>query len=522
MSEILTQPFVSPVTAFDATNAHNFTVNVLGGAAVAGFSYEIIAAESGQRVTSGSINITGDVSDGSLRSYLIPLSANTLSNGSSYRIRAFATPQDSTVSNSPWSQYAFFDCYVAPVLSIKTSEGGSLVDLADNTQLDTDQLPIVLSVNEDDTEGVFSYGRVRLKGVNGSAETVVWESERLYAAQTLETVIEGFERTNTADAPFESYTVEAVGYTTENMKITHTVKGVTCVFEQTYDAETLILTNVCAEGLIRIQCAIPETENAVSIAVQRRAVGETLWITLQTFSSVPANIEMDDRYAAAGVTYEYRVVLYNGVSAPIAIYAGEILSTFYDTYICDATTSYKLTNAWSVASAKRNRPSAVYEPYGAKYPTVAYNAVTNYDSATTSAILLAPESTVSARLNPYKQTALMRAFNQWATNGEAKILKDFNGGIWVVAITDAIQTAYSTELANALGTTSFDWVEIGDFTQASLTALGLLNKFELVTSKLSTPKNVAVMGSTASWDKVTNATRYGMVINNDDWGDYAP
>ena len=116
----------------------------------------------------------------------------------------------------------------------------------------------------------------------------------------------------------------------------------------------------------------------------------------------------------------------------------------------------------------------------------------------------------------------MRACNQWATNGEAKILKDFNGGIWIVAITDAIQTAYSTELANALGTTSFDWVEIGDFTQASLTALGLLNKFELVTSKLSAPKNVAEMGNTASWDKVNNATRYGIVVNNDDWGDYAP
>ena len=77
MSATLTQPFISPVAAFDATNAHNFTVNVLGGAAVAGFSYEIMAVESGQRVTSGSINITGDVLDGSLRSYLIPLSANT-------------------------------------------------------------------------------------------------------------------------------------------------------------------------------------------------------------------------------------------------------------------------------------------------------------------------------------------------------------------------------------------------------------------------------------------------------------
>lgn len=523
MSEILTQPFVSSMPALDATADSIFTVNVLGGATTSQIAYQLISAETGEQIVGGAVNVADSNTADEVRTFEVPIAAGTMQNNKSYRFRVFSVPQDSTLSNSPWSQYVFVKCYAQPTLSIKTVNGGTVSDLADNTQINTDQLAVSLAVDTSNSgdDVYFSYGRIRLRGVKGATSTVVWESERLYALQSLETIVEGFERTDTAIAPYDSYTIEAVGYTADDMKIMHTVKGVTCVFEQTYSSDVLELTDNCTEGLIHIRCVIPSTAEAVSMAIQRRAKGDTLWITLQSLQTVPSGVEMDDRYATAGVVYEYRIVLYNAVSAPIAIYAGEILSTFYDAYICDSTNAFKLTNAWTVASAKANKPSAVYEPYGAKYPTVAYNATTNYDSATTSAILLAPSSTISAKLDVFAQTKLIQAFRQWLTNGQAKILKDFNGGCKIIAVT-GVQISYNAEMYNALATVSFDWVEVGEFAQKSMESLGLVNRFVLATNQLATPQNVAVVDSVASWDAVQGATQYGVVINNDDWGDYTP
>jgi hypothetical protein len=223
------------------------------------------------------------------------------------------------------------------------------------------------------------------------------------------------------------------------------------------------------------------------LEVQRQEVGTNEWITLQkiykntTTGILNASFTMNDTYAQNNTIYEYRIVPVdtNGVFG-IAI-SQQVLSLFENAYIADASNIYKITNEYAVSNAQTNQKSALYEPYGSQFPFVAYNAVTKYDSASVTAILLSStsESRISSYIDRMAQVNLVKEFNTWLTNGRAKILKDFNGKIHLITVHNPIPNNYYKELGNGIASTSFDYVEIGNITQTYLDKLGMTNRFPI-------------------------------------------
>lgn len=222
------------------------------------------------------------------------------------------------------------------------------------------------------------------------------------------------------------------------------------------------------------------------LEIQRQEVGSNDWITIQTIykdssGSVPTNFTMYDTYEKNNTLYTYQIIPIDKQGNQGTALQKDVLSYFYDAYIADANHIYKITYEYSLGSVQKNQTNAVYTPYGAQYPTVVYNSVNRYDSGSITAILLAPtsENTTTSYLDRMAQVKLVNEFNSWLANGKAKILKDFNGNLKIINVINPISNNYYKELGNGLASTTFNFVETGDFSQNYLDKLGLSNKFNI-------------------------------------------
>lgn len=226
--------------------------------------------------------------------------------------------------------------------------------------------------------------------------------------------------------------------------------------------------------------------NIDHLEIQRQENGTGEWITIQRLykgddGNVPAEFTMEDTYEKNNTLYTYQIVPIDAQGSPGVAFQQEILSTFNDSYIADANHIYKITYEYSLGSMQKNQTNAVYTPYGAQYPTVVYNSINRYDSGSITAVLLSPssESMTTAYLDRNAQTKLVNEFNSWLANGKAKILKDFNGNLKVISVINPISNNYYKELGNGLASTTFNFVEVGDFSQKYLDNLGMTDKFEI-------------------------------------------
>ena len=223
------------------------------------------------------------------------------------------------------------------------------------------------------------------------------------------------------------------------------------------------------------------------LEIQRQEEGSNEWITLQTIyknqqtGEINATFRMEDNYGKYATKYLYQIVPVDSQGNVGTALQQDVLSIFNNAYIVDATHIYPLTNEYEIGSPQTNQQSAVYMPYGSKYPFVAFNAETKYDSGSITAVLLAPtsNSASSSSIDRPAQVKLVKEFNDWLTNGRAKIWKDFNGNFKVITVTDAVTNGYYKELGNGIASTTFNYTEVGDFTQEYLDRLGLTNRFTL-------------------------------------------
>lgn len=226
--------------------------------------------------------------------------------------------------------------------------------------------------------------------------------------------------------------------------------------------------------------------NIDHLEIQRQKVGTNEWITLQSLyktnnGSVPTEFTMNDTYGENNTLYTYQIVPVDAQGNQGIALQKDVLSIFNDAYIADANHIYKITYEYSLGTIQKNQTNAVYTPYGAKYPTVVYNSVNRYDSGSITAVLLAPtsQSETKSYLDRNAQVKLVEEFNIWLANGKAKILKDFNGNLKVITVINPISNNYYKELGNGLASTSFNFVEVGDFSQQYLDKLGMTNKFNI-------------------------------------------
>lgn len=222
--------------------------------------------------------------------------------------------------------------------------------------------------------------------------------------------------------------------------------------------------------------------NVSYLAIQRKELGSNDWLTINKIykntstNHIQTEFTMFDTYNQSGVQYSYQIVPVDADGNQGYALQSDIVSIFGGAYIADAYNIFKITNEYELTK-QTNQKSAIYEPLGSKYPFVTYNAETNYDSGTFTAVLLAPTSQNQnqSSIDRMAQVKLEKQFNDWLTNGRPKILKDFNGNIKLVTIVDAIQNQYYKELGNGISSTSCSFIEIGEINNTYLSKFNMAN-----------------------------------------------
>lgn len=203
-----------------------------------------------------------------------------------------------------------------------------------------------------------------------------------------------------------------------------------------------------------------------SIKVKRRVKGTFDWMTLFT---VPINKVSDvdfvryDYIAKNNETYEYAIVpVIGNTEGEYSI--NSIKSEFYGIFITDNKSSYKFLEGASYSGNERSNQTGIFEPYGSKYPVVIKNGALSYDKGTLTGTVIKFDA--NQELDREGTIERLKAIENFLTEPTGKILKDFNGNIWLVSITDNIPVTYYSEVGMGFAQVSFNWNEIGNATDS--------------------------------------------------------
>lgn len=217
------------------------------------------------------------------------------------------------------------------------------------------------------------------------------------------------------------------------------------------------------------------------VRIKRRITGTFNWITL--FSIPPDKMDelsfiYNDRLNASGVTYDYAFVpVFGDVEGPYII--NSIYSEFNGVFIGDRDTIYKFLYDVSYSSNARNQQTGRFEPLGKKYPVIISNGLLSFNSGSVEGLIVNDEFAKDGKVDRYKTRAKKEIIKEYLTNHKAKILKDWNGNIWLVMITDNVGVEYQQGSSMSLPKVSFNWTEIGDSnSQADLYHSGILEEVE--------------------------------------------
>ena len=203
-----------------------------------------------------------------------------------------------------------------------------------------------------------------------------------------------------------------------------------------------------------------------SIKVKRRVKGTFDWMTLFT---VPISKVSDvdfvryDYIAKNNETYEYAIVpVIGNTEGEYSI--NSVKSEFYGIFITDNKSSYKFLEGASYSGNERSNQTGIFEPYGSKYPVVIKNGALSYDKGTLTGTVITFDA--NQELDREGTIERLKAIENFLTEPTGKILKDFNGNIWLVSVTDNIPVTYYSEVGMGFAQVSFNWNEIGSATDS--------------------------------------------------------
>ena len=320
-----------------------------------------------------------------------------------------------------------------------------------------------------------------------------------------------------------SYYVRCTAVTSQGMVLYQTSTTLTVSIDAPSLGAATVINNAC-DGYISVTSNLMEsyTSDITKVLVKRKDKQDLTgkWLTLFSINITQAsdmNFTVIDYYNRCGREYQYALVPImvqeqSGVSVEIeGSYTATnwIESRFDGVFVCDNTGIQKFKAGVEYNDASRRQAVGAIETIGNKYPIVVSNNNLDYFQATLSGwvlhegfysatdypvlyelidaqhnniitsnnqMLVALTYEYSALLNRSTLVATRQIVEQFLTNKSPKILKDWNGNIWLIMFTENISLDFTNEWGMGLAKFSAPWVEIGDAEdQISLQETGLID-----------------------------------------------
>ena len=222
-----------------------------------------------------------------------------------------------------------------------------------------------------------------------------------------------------------------------------------------------------------LHCGFNNTINAGNISVyvsqiskiliKRRAIGETSWLTIvdkKVSGLDDININVFDYFAPNNIEMEYAIVPFvDGAESSYII--SSILSCFNGFYVTDGRETYKLYESLTYGNNKDSLRSGIHETLNGKYPVVTFNSKLDYKTFTIDGILLGYAFENTRKI--VRKSVITQTENlvQFLKNKKQKIIKDWNGNIYLGSVVDDITP--SVDLVNGYNKITFNFVEQGKY-----------------------------------------------------------
>lgn len=250
---------------------------------------------------------------------------------------------------------------------------------------------------------------------------------------------------------------------------------------------TLVGTNnVWSEqGNIELSYHIPIT----NLLVKRQDVDDVSggWLTLYSQPITQAS-DMDftfiDFLNQYGKTYKYALVplltqTQSGVEVEVEggyTVSNEVQSVFDGVFIADSTGSQKCKANVGYGNVDMNQVVGSITPIGAKYPIIITNSHNQYHNGSISGTIVPDDYYFNGNLSRIDMVNKRNELEQFLTNKRVKVIKDWNGNIWLVMIVGNVSCTFNNNYGMGIVSFSTNWTEVGDPTnQQDLQATGLIN-----------------------------------------------
>ena len=250
---------------------------------------------------------------------------------------------------------------------------------------------------------------------------------------------------------------------------------------------TLVGTNnVWSEqGNIELSYHIPIT----NLLVKRQDVDDVSggWLTLYSQPITQAS-DMDftfiDFLNQYGKTYKYALVplltqTQSGVEVEVEggyTVSNEVQSVFDGVFIADSTGSQKCKANVGYGNVDMNQVVGSITPIGAKYPIIITNSHNQYHNGSISGTIVPDDYYFNGNLSRIDMVNKRNELEQFLTNKRVKVIKDWNGNIWLVMIEGNVSCTFNNNYGMGIVDFSTNWIEVGDPTnQQDLQATGLIN-----------------------------------------------
>lgn len=206
--------------------------------------------------------------------------------------------------------------------------------------------------------------------------------------------------------------------------------------------------------------------NTNCLILKRREVGDLTWQILRKIDSDEFNLDevnniinftIVDRYARSNTEYEYLITpVVNGaetratsefiVNKVDGISITDGIDTYYSFIECEVT-------------EQENAENIVVPTVGRKYPYGFTIGESDYLSGTAKGVFC-EFNKETCTFNFEDSWRYRKKFRNFLLNGRAKVLKHWDGRMWLIAVGTTVTDDASDYYKKVV--TSFDWTEIGD------------------------------------------------------------
>lgn len=214
-----------------------------------------------------------------------------------------------------------------------------------------------------------------------------------------------------------------------------------------------------------------------SFKIKRRLKGTFEWATLKQFpvvSIADLTVNLQDFFCANFDEYEYAFVpITNNIEGDYI--TNSIVSRFDGVFLADINNIYKFYAGVSYGMGTQVQKIGIFDPFGRKYPIVVSNSTINYYNGSFSGTVL-PSSYLENRvLDSLSMVKRRKEILDFLTNKKAKILKDWNGNMWLILVVGQPSVSFIEASSMMLANISSDFVEVGNAnSQSDLFSNGLI------------------------------------------------